>query len=90
MDPVAGPHDEGIGPLAAWVDGAADDGQGDSLALTLEADGSGAIYPVVYARRGGAFEEHAFEPDLLLRYDTPAVRQRLEEIVSGFGLDVSS
>ena len=33
-------------PLAAFVDGAGDDGAGDAVALTLEADGSGAIYPV--------------------------------------------
>ena len=56
--------------------------------MTLEADGSGAIYPVVYARRGTAIDEHTFEPDLLLRYDTPAVRERLAAIVAPFGIDV--
>jgi hypothetical protein len=49
--------------------------------VTLEADGSGAIYPVVYARRDGRIEEHTFDPDILLRYDTPDVRRRLAEIV---------
>ena len=54
---------------------------GDAIAVTLEADGSGAIYPVVYARRGGRLEEVMFDPDPLLRYDTPAVRARLAELV---------
>jgi hypothetical protein len=64
------------------VDGGGDDGQGDAVAVTLEADGSGAIYPVVYARRDGRIEEHMFDPDILLRYDTPEVRRRLAEIVA--------
>ena len=83
LDPAEGPRDEGVVPLAAFVDGAGDDTAGNSIALTLEADGSGSIYPVVYVRRGGQLEEHAFEPDILLRYDTPDVRKRLTEIVEG-------
>ena len=31
--------------------------------MTLEADGSGAIYPVLYLRRAGRVEERAIEPD---------------------------
>jgi thioredoxin reductase len=81
LDASTGPRDEGLVPLAAFVDATGDDGHGDALAVTIEADGSGAIYPVVYVRRGGSVEEHAFEPDLLLRYDTPAVRERLDGIV---------
>jgi len=69
-------------PLEAFVDAAGDDGAGDAVALTLEADGTGAIYPVVYVRRDGKMEEHTFEPDILLRYDTPEVRRRLAEIVA--------
>jgi thioredoxin reductase len=81
LDPSAGPRDEGFVPLAAFVDGAGDDGSADAIALTLEADGTGSIYPVVYLRRHGQVEEHAFEPDVLLRFDTPDVRRRLDEIV---------
>ena len=81
LDPAAGHRDEGVVPLAAFLDGAGDDGSGDAIALTLESDGSGAIYPVIYRRRGGDAEEHAFEPDILLRYDTPSVRARLAEIL---------
>ena len=89
LDPTAGPRDEGLVPLAAFVDAAGDDGQGDALAVTLEADGSGAVYPVVYARRGTSIDEHAFEPDLLLRYDTPAVRDRLAAALAPFGIGPS-
>jgi hypothetical protein len=78
--------DEGIGPLAALVDVNADGGTPDAVALTLEADGSGAIYPVIYGRRAGAISEHHVEPDLLLRYDTADVRRRVAEIVAGFGV----
>jgi thioredoxin reductase len=82
LDPSLGPRDEGIVPLAAFVDGLGDDGTGDALALTLEADGSGAIYPVLYLRRDGRVEERMIDPDPLLRFDTPDVRRRVEEIVA--------
>jgi thioredoxin reductase len=82
LDPADGPRDEGLVPLEAFVDAGGDDGAGDAVALTLEADGTGAIYPVVYLRRDGGLEEHTFDPDILLRYDTPEVRRRLAEIVS--------
>jgi thioredoxin reductase len=81
LDEATGPRDEGVVPLAAFVDGAGDDGAGPAIGLTLEADGTGAIYPVVYLRRNGEVEEHMFDPDILLRYDTPPVRRRLAEIV---------
>ena len=81
LDASAGPRDEGVVPLAAFVDGTGSDGDGDAIAVTLEADGSGAIYPVVYARRGGRLEEVTFDPDPLLRYDTPVVRARLADLV---------
>jgi len=81
LDAAAGARDEGIVPLAAFVDGIGDDGAGDALALTLEADGTGAIYPVIYIRRDGRVEERAIEPDPLLRFDTPSVRARVEDIV---------
>jgi thioredoxin reductase len=89
VDPDRGAHDEGIAPLAAFVDGDSDGPAVDALALTLEADGTGSIYPVIYARRGGEMTEHVVEADLLLRYDTPAVRRQVAEIVSAFGVDVA-
>ncbi|HEX5014533.1 MAG TPA: NAD(P)-binding domain-containing protein [Candidatus Limnocylindrales bacterium] len=81
LDRSTGPRDEGLVPLAAFVDGTGSDGTGDAVAVTLEADGTGAIYPVVYTRRGSRLDETVVEPDPLLRYDTPAVRARLAELV---------
>jgi thioredoxin reductase len=89
FDPDVGAVDRGVVPLAAFVDGTGDDGRGDALSLTIEADGTGSIYPVVYTRRGGSVEEHVFEPDPLLRYDTSAVRTKLEEIAAGLRLSAS-
>jgi thioredoxin reductase len=81
LDPSAGPRDEGILPLAAFVDATGDEATFDALAITLEADGTGAIYPVLYHRQAGRVEEHMIEPDPLIRFDTPEVRAQVEEIV---------
>ncbi len=86
LDPADGPSDAGIVPLAAFVDGQGDDGVGDALAITLEADGSGAIYPVLYLRRGGRVEERPIDADSLLRFDTPATRARVAGIVAEAGI----
>ena len=81
LDPSAGPTDVGLVPLAAFVDGAGDDGSGDAIAVTLEADGTGAVYPVLYYRHGGKVDERPMEPDVLLRFDTPAVRGGVRSVV---------
>ncbi|HEY7131995.1 MAG TPA: NAD(P)-binding domain-containing protein [Candidatus Limnocylindrales bacterium] len=81
LDPSEGPRDEGIVPLAAFVDGLGDDGSVDALAITLEADGTGSLYPVLYLRRDGRIDERPIDPDPLLRFETPEVRARVTEIV---------
>jgi hypothetical protein len=86
LDQAVGLRDEGIVPLAAFVDALGDDGAGDALALTLEADGNGGIYPVLYLRQGGRVEERVIEADALLRYDTAATRARVAEIVAEAGV----
>ncbi len=82
LDPATGPTDVGLVPLAAFVDGAGDDGTGDAIAITLEADGTGAIYPVLYLRRGGRVDERSLEPDALLRFDTAEVRAGVAAVVA--------
>jgi thioredoxin reductase len=86
LDPSVGARDEGVVPLAAFLDGAGDDGTADSIGLTLEADGTSAVYPVLYLRRAGQVEERPVDPDPLLRFDTPAVRARVAEIVAEMGV----
>jgi len=77
VDPAGGLRDDGVQPLAHAVDA----GGANAILVTLEADGSGAIYPVLYTRIGGAVNEHPLEPDPLLRYDTPETRAAIAAIV---------
>ncbi len=77
VDPVLGPVDDGVQPLSHVLDA----GGPDAIAITLEADGSGAIYPVLYSRRGGAIAERRMEPDPLLRYDGPDARHVIADVV---------
>jgi thioredoxin reductase len=86
LDPSEGPRDEGIVPLAAFVDGVGDDGRADGIAVTLEADGTSAVYPVLYLRRDGRVEERAVDSDPLLRFDTPSVRAQIAAIAADAGI----
>jgi thioredoxin reductase len=76
-DPHAGLVDDGVQPLSHVLDA----GGPDALALTLEADGTGAIYPVLYTRIRGSVSERMLDPDPLLRYDGPDARRVIEEVV---------
>lgn len=69
-DPGGGFIDEGILPLAHILDSA-----GRGIAATLEADGSGAIYPVLFTLAGGSTVEHRIDPDPLARLDTVDARR---------------
>lgn len=77
LDGGAGPRDEGIQPLTHFLDS---DGP-DAIAMTVEADGSGTIFPVVYLRRGGQTEEHAFDPDPLHDYEGPVYRKAIGQLL---------
>ncbi|MDQ3553563.1 MAG: NAD(P)-binding domain-containing protein [Chloroflexota bacterium] len=68
---------EGTMPLAHALD---TDGF-DALVLTLETDGSGAIYPVVYRRTSVGVSEHMLEPDPFVRFAGAGYRQALDDIV---------
>jgi len=80
-DPAGGLRDDGVQPLAEILDV----GGPDALVATLEADGSGAIYPVVYSRVGGQVVERAIEPDPLLRFDTTDTRLAIEDLARRIG-----
>ncbi len=79
LDPAAGILDEGIGPLADFVDA----GGPDALAITLEMDGSGDVYPVLYTRIAGRVAEHRIDAHPLLDYETPAARTAIAAILRG-------
>jgi thioredoxin reductase len=73
-----GLRDEGILPLARVLD---DVGGADAIVMTLESDGTGAIYPVVYLRSGSEVTEHPLDAHPLRDFETPAHRAQLEGIL---------
>jgi thioredoxin reductase len=68
-------REDGIQPLAQVLDTPGP----DSLILTIEANGDGSIYPVVYLRTGGGTEERAIEPDPFLDFGGPDQRRQFAE-----------
>jgi hypothetical protein len=72
-------RDEGIQPLAHVLDAPGP----DCLILTIEANGDGSIYPVVYLRTGGTTEERAIEPDPFLDFGGPSQRRQFAEAAAG-------
>jgi hypothetical protein len=74
-------HD-GIVPLSTFLD----EGGPDGVALTIEADGSGAIYPALYLRRDGAIEEQLLPPNPLLDVRTSEHREQVASILDRLGV----
>jgi thioredoxin reductase len=74
-----GVRDEGIWPLAHFVDSEGP----DAVAATIEANAQGENYPAFYVRRGGRVTEHLLEPDQRMRYDTPDRRASLAAFLGG-------
>jgi thioredoxin reductase len=74
-----GIRDEGILPVVHALDGMT----GDLVVMTVEADGTGAIYPVVYCRRDGRLEEHALPGHPLLDFATREHANALQSAVGG-------
>ncbi len=82
VDPADGVRDEGLEPLAHFVDSAGP----DAVAVTLEGDGTGAIYPAAYVRRRGKIGERLLAPDPMLRYDAPGHRAALGSALAELGI----
>ncbi len=73
IDPDRGITDEGIQPLAHFVDG----GGHDAVAMTLEANGRDDPYPVAYVRSRGLVSEHLLPPHPLLDFGGPEYQREL-------------
>jgi hypothetical protein len=67
------PRDEGIVPLAHFVDQSGP----DAVAVVVEMDRQATIYPAVYVRKGGKLSEHALAPHPTLTFDSPAHAREL-------------
>lgn len=78
VDPSGGLRDEGTQPLTHFLDADGPDGVG----ATLEADGSGAIYPALFTRVRGSTGEHLLEPDAQLRYDGVEARAAIAAVLA--------
>jgi thioredoxin reductase len=73
----AGFVDDGVLPLAHFLD-ATDD---DAVAASVEVDERGAIAPVIYVRRDGEVSEHAFESHPLHDYESDRYRREISPIL---------
>jgi thioredoxin reductase len=69
-------RDDGILPLEDWIDNG-----GDGVAVAVEMDENGTIYPAVYRRRGGDFSEHAFPPHVLHQFEGEDYRRELTALL---------
>jgi len=72
-----GIRDEGIWPLANFVDS----GGPDAIAATIEANVDGQSYPAFYVRKDNKISEQLLEPSQSMAFDSPERRAALGEIV---------
>jgi thioredoxin reductase len=69
--------DDGIQPLAYFVDSAGP----DAVALTLEANGRDEPYPALYMRRKESVTEHLLPPHPLLDFESEPYARALSELL---------
>jgi thioredoxin reductase len=70
-------HDDGIEPLAHFVDAAGP----EAVAAAVEVDADGKIVPVLYLRRRGRIHEHPLAPHPLNAFDGPEQQAELEALL---------
>jgi thioredoxin reductase len=80
FDPVRGIVDDGIQPLAHFVDASGP----DAVAVTVETDDRNEIRPAVYSRRGSSVEEHRLEGNLLHDFETAEHRAQLAGLLEAY------
>ena len=77
LDQDHGITDEGIMPLAHFLDS----GGPDAVAVTLESNGQGNPYPAVYLRKGAAISEHLMGAHPLMDFRGSDYRAQLQSIL---------
>jgi thioredoxin reductase len=71
--------DQGILPLAHFVDSTGP----DAVAVTMETDQEGDIHPAVYVRRGGRVAEHTLPSDTMHEFEGTEHRRELSALLAG-------
>lgn len=79
FDGREGIRDEGIAPLAHFVDAPGP----DAVAIVLETDNDGDHHPAVYVRRDGRVSEHVLAGDPLLTFQSGEHRAQLTALLDG-------
>jgi hypothetical protein len=70
-------RDEGVMPLAHYLDAVEDDG----AAASVEVDEKGTILPTLYLRESGELREHQLEPHPLHEYESEPYRKHIDALV---------
>lgn len=78
-DPARGIVDDGITPLQAFLD----TGGPDGVAMTVEANAKGELYPAVYVRRADRISEQLLPIEPLLDFETAEHRSVLTAALGG-------
>jgi thioredoxin reductase len=73
-------RDEGIVPLEHFVD----EGGGDAVAVSVEMDSEGRIYPAAYIRAGGRLVEHPLPEHPAHLFDSDVHRRELRSLLELF------
>jgi len=73
LDPDEGIRDEGIVPLAHFIDNPGP----DAVAMALESNGHDDLYPCLYIRRHGGVTEHLLSPNPLLDFERDEHRKAI-------------
>ena len=81
-DPARGIIDDGILPLQLFVDSDGPDG----IAVAVEANPAGELYPAVYIRKNNAITEHLLPPNPLLDFETAEHRRQLADALKPLGI----
>jgi thioredoxin reductase len=82
FDGTRGIIDDGILPLQLFVDRDGPDG----LALAVEGNPAGDLYPAVYVRKDNAITEHLLPPNAMLDFETAEHRKQLADALGPLGL----
>jgi thioredoxin reductase len=82
IDPARGIINDGILPLQLFVDGQGPDG----VAIAVEANAAGELYPAVYVRKDNAITEHLLPSNPLLDFEGAEHRAQLADALRPLGL----